>query len=570
MPDIIVPPNPGGLITRLNTGFDANVSNSGIGAWSAVTPTGNGSGYLDTTQSGQTITEVKHNGVIRVRHPNCTIVGNDIWGIDILNGIMGTKIYFNDIGLMGGMRYNGGFGLTCIQGGDYTSVRNRIYGWIDLTRPRWGDTKHVEDWFGPPFSDPEGHKWPPDTPRRRAHCDPSQPHPPPSSSLTFSSVLYENCKFEIFPFNLGQQWLDQIGIYNETYAATAGMINTEFGQCNNGTIRGCYFVGNCHQVMYIISGDNNTLSTPPQNWAVIDNQFDDGNSGLASFGHSHFMNFGKHSSKPTEPAVTWGRNVDVRTGQTLAAFYTAPRRFGTNHSWSRTINAGPSENYPTFYGSDGGGDDGGGNPNPTIQLKITTPAADSVHTSGTVTFVGGADTAAGDTDTAYSFMDYWISFPDEVQSGGSLGTGGIHLDHDKVTNNNGFLFDNITADGVTFTRRNGTAPETHKGRAELLIVGTRNDGTFPEKKIEVTFGDVTPPEPSQVIGFNMNITAKLEATPKLNTSLGGIPKTQVKQVLKRVPTAFKWTSVTIWDEELGGTGEEVVPLDADNFKRRYE
>lgn len=567
-------PNIGEFITRFNTGFDATVSDSAIGAHSAVSVTSQGGGTLHTSNSGQTITQIKFDGVIRVNHPNVTIASNDIWGVDIANGITGTKIYFNDIGLMGGMRYNAGYGLTAVQGGDYTSVRNRIYGWVDLTRPRWGHTKHVEDWFGPPFSDPQGHQWPPNTARRRAHCDPSQPHPPPGGS-TFGSVLYEGCKFEIFPFDLGEQWLDRIDDYSEFLAATAGGINTEFGECSNGTVRSCYFKANCHQMTYIINGDNNTPApkAPPANWTFIDNIYDDGGSGLGSYGHSHFMNFGKHSSQNTEPTITWGRNYDKATGQALAAFYTAPRRYGTNHSWGKTKNAGPSSDYPTFYGTQpdpGGGGGGGGTPNPTIQLAITTPSPGASLTSGPVTFVGGANSGAGDSNSYYTFFDYFVAFPDEVQPGGSVGSGRIHLDHDQVGNNTGFTFSTITNDGVTFTRRGGSSPETHVGRAELIIVGTRNDGTFPEHKIEVTFGVVEEPVPATEIGFRADVTATLSATPKLDTSQGGIPKAQVKQVFTRVPTAFKWRSVTIWDEDEGGTGEEVVPLDADTFKRRFE
>jgi hypothetical protein len=247
------------------------------------------------------------------------------------------------------------------------------------------------------------------------------------------------------------------------------------------------------------------------------------------------MNFGGVSGA-AYPTVVWGRNYDADSGDTLAAFFTTYKT-GTNHEWSNVVNAGPSSQYPTFYTStplppDDGGGSGGGQ-NPVVAMKVTTPANGSVNTSGSVVFVGGADTAAGDSDTNYNYYNYYI----QSVTPGVLGK--THLDRDSVTNNNGFTF-TPTSSGVIFVDRSGTTRNVPPGEYKLIIEGERKDGTRPSGEITVTFGTIeAPPPPPTNIQFEPKIPAIIEGRIKVNTSIGGVPRNLVQTVRRRVPASWR-------------------------------
>lgn len=570
--------NIGTGITRFNVGMNASVSSSGIGMHVPVTPTSfTNSGNYTTTADGQVVAARSvPNGVIVVKHNNVTIINSEAMGVWIDTDKMGTKMQWSDFIVANGAVEND-WGTTGIKGGDYTMVRCSMAGWIDHTRPQWGDTKTIETWYGPSYKDPTGH-----TNNTPAHCDPSQPHPPPGNQ-PFKSYLVQGCKFEIFPFqdrNAG--YLAQIGIYNSNLMSTCGLVNNEFYKCPNGIFRDNHWKGNASQIVMLQNGDNNTTTgqasgtplPPMEGWAVFDNIFDF--TGQPAFGSTRaFCNFGNYTGH-VAPTIEWGRNVDIN-GNTLAAFY---RTVQSTNAWSKTKPAKPASEYISFYGTTAPPppDGGGGStppPDPVIQLKVTDPASGgSTYQSGTLLFKGSADTASGDLDTNYDWYDYHVVFPDEVQPNGETGTGRIWLDHDSPTNNTGFTFTTISSSGVTFTRRGGSAPETHLGRAQLVVVGQRkNSSTWPEAQVEVTFGDTTPPAPpppATNIAIQVDTNFEVRAVPKLKTAVGGIPKAQVTQIPVQIPLGTRTVWIAVWDSTKGGTGEEVVPLDANNYKRRYE
>lgn len=565
--------NIGSTITRTNTGNMASVSTSGIGAHVPVTPTQTINGNFTTTSDGQVISALHVNGVIIIKHNNVQVWNTEAYGAWIDDNKRGTKFYWDDFGITNGAVENT-WGTTQIKGGDYTMVRCKLYGWIDHTRPRWGDSWHVECWFGPSYKDPTGH-----TNNTPAHCDPSQPHPPPGN-VPFTSTLYQGCKFEIFPFqDRDAGYLSQIGLYDSNLMATCGTINNEFYKCPNGVMRDCEWRGNATQILMLQNGDNNTSTgqaggtpfPPMEGWAVFDNIFDF--TGQPAFGSSRaFCNFGNYSGH-VSPTIEWGRNTD-KNGNPLGAFYrSAPK---ATNDWSKTKPARAGSEYISFYtGTQPPPPDPGEEPppppDPVVQLVVTTPTPNQVFTSGSVTFVGGADTANGDLTSNYGYFQYHVTFPEEVQANGTVGTGRIYLDRDSSGNNSGFTFNTISAAGVTFTRRNGTAPETHKGVADLTIIGERTGtSTWPEKTIRVTFGDLTPPAPPTNLEFAVDVTARFDFQPKLNTQVGGIPKAQITMKPVRIPTAYITKCVPVWDRDKGGTDEEVVAVDANTFRRKYE
>jgi hypothetical protein len=163
-------------------------------------------------------------------------------------------------------------------------------------------------------------------------------------------------------------------------------------------------------------------------------------------------------------------------------------------------------------------------PPAAAKLQITTPAADSTHTSGSVVFIGGADTSVGDSDSNYFTFGYY--FEDVLLASGSAG------------NDPGFTF-HPTSAGVDFTDKAGTARSYTPGTYTLKIRGYRKDTSIPEKSIEVTFGTVVaPPPPSNNIGFSATVTLlNFPSVPDVDTRTGGVAE-PIERVSRKVPRQY--------------------------------
>lgn len=557
-------PNIGDLITLTNTGPGASVTESALGPHSPVTFTSaNTLGAYSTTANGQTVYGIRFTGLVTIKHDNVTFDSCEFLN-DVENGDnrvhSGMTLKWCTIGPATGQT-GSGRGSTARFFKNFLVFRCRLRGRIDLLHPWGGDNYTIENYFYSPLYDTTGVS---------NHMDPIQP--PGNNPARWTSHLIQGNKFNLWPINNGEAVGSRDGDFS-VKSATSGALNCEFN-CDRTTFRDNSIDGNYAQAIYIINGDNNTTTGnpvgatndgakqlgPPTNAVVIDNNFkcrrgpSSGRATANRYGESAFVNFGGTPGAVT-PTVTWGRNRDIDTGTELAAFlYTYAT--GTNHFYTKTVNAGPSENYPTFYTTS--------NPNPgVVAMKITSPIAGG-YSSGSVLFSGEADTAAGDLPSNYTYYDYYISSvdPDILTE--------KWLDRDPPNNNTGFTF-NPTGSGLTFTARDGTSYTVPAGDYKLTVKGVRNDGTFPSASMTVSFGTVSPPPPPPTnIAIDQTTTYDVRARPKLVTAVGGIPKAQVTQKVKAIPLGFKFVWTQIWDSSKGGTDEEVIPLDANNYKRRYE
>jgi hypothetical protein len=545
-------PNIGQLISRTNTGPSAVVTGSSPHAAADMAlHTGN----FTTSSDGEVVQAKNITGLLLIRNNNVKVTDCKARGVVISDNKEGIVVRWSEFGNATGNDTDNG-GTTCFQGGGYTLYRCQFYGWVDLLRSRWGDMKVVECWLGPMYADPNGH-----SDGGRAHCDPNQPHPPPGGG-TFKSLLMQGCRIDSFVFEKGENYLTRMGSVANG-PATAGFINTEYGVCSNGTVRDCYIDGNYSQCCYIINGDNNTHNgrpadakenpgiplPPPANWVFIDNIFKSRRANSNRYGSTSFMNFGKYAAQSTpEPTITWGRNVDADSGATLAAFYKTYAE-GTNHSWSKTKNAGPSDTYPSYYTT--GPPPPPPPPNDTVTLLVTTPADESTHTSGPLVFVGGPDAAQDDSAANYNYFNYYLEY---VNAEGNVIT--AHLDRDNATNNTGFTFSTITTGGVTFTDRS-SVQHTVLGEATLRIVGERKDGTGPKGEITVTFGEEVGPPGATDVEFTPTITGFMAGKITVDTTTGGIDPAFIERVSRSVPATYRVRFV--WKDSRNG--REVVYVD---------
>lgn len=163
-------------------------------------------------------------------------------------------------------------------------------------------------------------------------------------------------------------------------------------------------------------------------------------------------------------------------------------------------------------------------PPAAAKLRIDTPIEGNVYTSGSVVFIGGADTSVGDSDSNYFTFGYY--FEDVLLASGSAG------------NDPGFTF-HPTSAGVDFTDKAGTARSYTPGTYTLKIRGYRKDTSIPEKSIEVTFGDVVaPPPPSGDIGFSASFTLlNFPSIPDVDTRTGGVAEA-IERVSRKVPRQY--------------------------------
>lgn len=561
----------GQSISLANTGPAANVASSAMGPHSARTLT-TVTGTYNTTANGQTISDKSFTGLVLIKHDN-VIFDSCEFLADVENDAKahtGMQFLWCTVGPTTGQT-GSGRGSTFRFMKSYLAFRCRLRGRIDLMHPWGGNNKTIENYFYSPLYDTTGVS---------NHMDPIQP--PGNNPARWASHLVQGNHFNLWPIANGQA----VGSRDLDFgikSATSGALNCEFN-CDKTTFRDNHVDGNYSQCIYIINGDNNTTTGnpvtsdstakqlgPPTNAVVIDNTFKmrrgpgSGRETGNRYGESAFMNFGGTPGAVT-PTVVFGRNTDADTGATLAAFYTSYAT-GTNHAYPKTINAGPADQYPTFYTTTPGGVDpgsGGGNPG-VVAMQITSPAT-GTYTSGSVVLTGQANTGAGDLASNYTWYDYYIEPVDSTVSGRK------QVDRDSPTNNNGFTFNPTTA-GITFVGRDTNTYTWPPGDYKLIVVGVRNDNTFPEGSVTVTFGDTTPappPTPPTTVEITDTVTFDVRARPKLVTALGGIPKAQVTSVVRAIPTAFRYVWTQVWDSTKGGTDEEVVPLDANNYKRRYE
>lgn len=503
-----VPTNIGKTVNRFNTGPDAS-----IGPHVPVLMTNVGS--VSTTKDGDVIAAKNCSGKINVLHNNCTIINSHTPQIDIQNGKMGTRIEWCDVGATNGLDTSQ-WGTTEVKGGDYLLYRSRLYGSVDHTRPNWGNTKVIENWFGPPFSDPNGH-----TGGARAHCDPFQPHNPPSGT-TYGSLLIQGNKFDIFPFNQGQSYLAELNRIQGGnlkgdiggWPATCGSLNAEYRSTKNVTMRDNYWDGNYFQFL-MNQGHNDGA---PQNIVFIDNIIvkrrpNYGASGQSGGSGGAFVNLGAGGS------ITWGRNLDAETGATIACQYK-----GSPNGTVRP--AGPSSEYATYY-TDGrqpltGGSGGGGEEEPEVDptVAISSPADGSVHTSGTVTFMGDAE--APTLRSAFNNFEFWIANVDRNVYPETL------LDVDSATGTVNGTNITATVDGPRFNNRQGVPQTPPAGQYELILRGKRGTGMFDVvDTITVTFGDTNPP-PVITPQVAFQIQVNIDANVNVNTTTGGVPPNVVR------------------------------------------
>jgi hypothetical protein len=540
------PSNIGTFITQTNTGWNA----TGVTGYTPPANLSTHTGNLQTLSNGQTISGYNVTGYINVRHDDVTIVACKGVQVRINTDKRRTKILFCEFGITTGM-IEDTWGTTQIQGGDYDMRRCKLYGAIDQTRPQWGITRCWENWFGPPFSDPVGHQWPPGDPPSRAHCDPCQPHKPPGN-VAYDYCLFEANKFDYFPFNKGQTYLAELNRIqggNLTgdiggWPATCGTMNVEYGATRNHYFLGNHWDGNCFQwLMHQYQTDS---GSEPKGmvcgYNIIKKRW-------PNYGKTAFVNIGGSKGNT---AIEWGQNLNADTGTVIPCQYKGSPN-------GRVLAIKPRDQYPTVYGPGGGGGEtgggggGGGTENPVIQLAITSPEDGSTHTSGTVVFLGGADAAAGDSDANYTFFDYKVRYPDPANS--AL-TKTAFLDHDRNTANTGFTF-TVTSAGTTFNDRSSVS-HTVLGPATLVLEGIRNDGTVPSATVDVTFGEEDAPPPAATeIEFAASITAEMEGLVEIDSTLAGIPADFVARKSELVPRNY----VRVWFDYDTRNDRKVVLID---------
>lgn len=515
-------PNIGQLIGQNNTGWNANVTGH-----SPATLTSGGSS-LSSTKDGDVIQAKDVAGTIFVNHSNVRVIDCKAWMIRIADGKAGCEMRWCEFG-----RTNGNIGNTTqINGGGYLLYRCKLYGAVDHTRPNWGHTKIIENWFGPPWSCRTCH-----TGGARAHCDPFQPHNPPSGT-TYGSLLIQGNRFDIFPFDEGTTYLteyNRIAGGNLTgniggWPATCGSLNAEYSSTKNVTIRDNYFDGNYHQFLMI----QNNEDGPILGTVFIDNIL---KKRRPVYGDTGFVNIGGTRSPPS-CEVHWRNNLDADTGAPVAAYYKSP---GSINGTVKT--AGPSGQYPSFYGTNPNPDPDP-DPNPVVSLVVTTPSNGATHTSGTVTFLGGADTGAGDSAANYTYFNYYIESvaPDVLAK--------THLDRDAAGANTGAVLTASTT-GVTFTDRAGVTQSKPAGQYLLRIEGERNDGSRPFAEVTVTFGTVGPPAAAGSFSIDVGVTTVTDL--HVDYSGGGIPDSMVETRLR-----FKQTPDPEFYAAHAETGEELV------------
>ena len=527
-------PNRGQLINASNTGYAANVNSGGVVHAPASLDVH--SGDLNTTANGQTFENLDITGYVKIRHENVTFrdcnfrktAWIDPYELDFQRN--GTQFLWCTFVVTNGFSPNQDNANAAIRLGGFTAYRCKIGGYEDLIHPWGGDIKIVECYLFSPFHFPnsKNHSF------GDSHNDPFQPSIRDSTPKGFNSCLIQGCRFDTFWFEPGESVGSNFPVGDGMPAGsgptTSGAFNLEFEAARNLTFRDNYVDGNYSQCMYNINS-NDRPDGPPQNTVVIDNIFKRRRSFSATitdgrnFGSNGFCNFGRHSGAAgAVPTVKWGGtigNLDAATGTKLAANYQGSPN-GT------IVQVDDSSQFASFFtGPDP--DPPPPPPPPDTDLVVTTPADASVHTSGTVVFVGGADTGAGDSADNYTFFDYYLATAD---------LGEIFLDHDRSTSNTGFTFSTITADGVTFTDRSGVQ-RTVLGEATLRIKGIRNDGSVPTGEVTVTFGDVTEDPPPTGVDIEIAIVSTLRGPVNIDTSTGGVDPQYVKRVKRRVPASFK-------------------------------
>lgn len=554
-----VPTNIGKSITRFNTGWDANVSGSVSHTPATLTSAGSS---LASTKDGDVIQGKSVAGTISVNHKNVRVIDCKAWMVRIADGKTGCELRWCEFG-----RESGNVGNTTqINGGDYLMYRCKLYGAVDHTRPNWGNTKVIENWFGPPWSCRTCHGG------ERAHCDPFQPHPPPGGT-TYGSLLVQGNRFDVFPFDEGLTYLSELNriqggnltqlsgtgrtgtVVSDIggWPATCGSLNAEYSSTKNVTIRDNYFDVNAHQFLMI----QNNEDGPIRGTVFIDNII---RLRRPLVGKSGYCNIGGSRTSIDGPCEIYYRNnLDAETGEAIRAFYKTPT------SINGTVKtAGPSSSYPSFYtdAPPPPPDEEPPPPDPVRTLVISSPTEGAVYTSGPVVFVGSADEAAGDTDADYSFFDYYVSYPDPTNASS---TKTAFVDHDQATANTGFTFSNVTAAGAVFTDRSGVQ-HTVLGEANLKVVGILKSGTTtaPTKSINVVFGDVETPPTATDLRFEPVIQAVMTGSPDIDSTIAGIPASEVGRRSRKVPATFR----TEWFYVDVRNGREVVLLETGDFVYR--
>ena len=524
--------NIGDLVTRLNCGPAADIVRPNGEVVHAPRTLSLHSGVFNTTQSGQVIQDKKITGAVRIGHDDVIFI--NCWFDDASVHITGTfrrkpqLLWCRALSPEGyeDFRDNSSGGIRL---SDFLIYRTEVGGYIDLIHPVGGDWMIIESILHSPYHDLASRHQGADSPD--AHCDLIQP--PGNNPIGWNSGLVQGVKFEAYQFEKGMV----AGTKVPRGLATSGLINVEWGQAKNTTIRDSSYEGYASQCLMFQSTHGTVVGT-----VVVSNHFKKQQAGGPRYAAKGFMNAHQTTFK-------WGGNLDVETGESITGFYSSPGNSNGNPQ-----DAGSVDQYRTYYvngRTPAIGDPGGSNPGTTVFPKIESPLDGAVISSGTHVFFGQADPDQDDSNDNYTFWDYLAQNED---------VGTVFLDHDRIDSNSGYTFTDVAADGVDVVDRTTNTTKRLYGTTELQLRGIRNDGTNPTEKITVFFGEEEePPPPPTDIETRFVVEAIVEGEVEFDTNTGGVDKAFVKNLYRLVPVAFKreWYRGDVRD------GREVVPVGDD-------
>lgn len=471
-------------------------------------------GALSTTHDGQVIRGLKITGDLDIQHAN--VVVEDC---ELLSGFeldarsdpsRSVLVRWCTLGNLNGVRLEGNPQKTNHANGyaNYTVYRCEVYGFTDFFFLWGSNVRIVENWMHSLAWHQHDASQPPYDGSGDSHCDAVQFQVGGGRGPINGTIIQGN-HYELWQFDIeaGQKVGDNWGVLSNSVEgpgsrATSGLAiiqnrGDQNGPVSNTTIRGNFIGGNYSHLLYnqAISGE----TVAPTNTVIVGNVL-----------RADRPKYSYHSSVSGDPlvlrsggsAVYWGSNLDRASGATISV----P---------SGCTQAGAPSNYPEVDTATLGGNPGGG----TVNLVITSPANDSVHLTGTITFVGGV--GEGDAFTNYRWFHFYL---ERTLDDGLIER--YYLDRDGPDFVNGTT---ITAseDGPSFTDRVKGPVSLPADDFKLVMVGERLDDTEPFASVNVTIGDtevVVGEDP--LVSFSAEVT--MDAIVDVDTSVGGVPANLVR------------------------------------------
>lgn len=537
-------PNKGTDISWHNVGPSASIA----GVHTPVTPTNSTDSATD--HDGQTITGMKLTRDFMIRHKNVKFWDSDTNGYRLIsqdNNITAScEARWSKI-----VAPNGGHNQGA-RVANLDVVRCEVAGYRDLLMSRYGYLNIIETLMHSPFDTYEHYSG--QYGLYKSHPDGIQiNHNDGGKFAERNHGFIERCKIFNWPWpnqdtgpdgtlsprdplktasNSPAYWGDT-DTGNSQLAATSGIaiIKPEGSNTSHGTryyiIVDCDIdVGVSDNGLYVVSTQ---LASGRYNEGVVCAYNIIRGRGRRS-GSADGLGFCKDRliSATSGQPLQWGGNVD-QNGDLIpaitAAKVTAPPPKDQLPSWFDT--------HPEIVTGPGGEDPDGGDPE-SPAMSITSPAAEvTAMESGTLEFRG----TVADT-TAWNYLRFYIE-------GGDLGER-VWLDKDQVTAAAPGVDLTVTADGVTFTRRDGAAPETHPpGDYVLVLVGEhKTQSPWPEVEHAITLGDTTEdPVTAVKVDFAAYLTAHIPL--RVDSSTGGIPKEYVFTDYIKEPIAYRRIAVLI-------------------------